>query len=363
VAVLNDTLWPIERHTAAKHEILRKYLDAWLPILGMYNKRLLYIDGFAGPGEYTGGEPGSPIIALEAAIAHVGSISGELILMFVEERADRVAHLNSCIAKLRVPPNFKILVAQSNFAQRATKALDKMDGDPTNVPPTFALIDPFGFAGIPYELINRLLAKDKCEVLINLMVDHINRFLTHPHDEVRRHITDAFGTEEALKIAFGPGSRAEALRDLYQRQLQKAARFVRYFDIRDSDHRTIYYLFFASNNRLGHLKMKEAMWKVDRFGEFRFSDATDPNQRLLFDAPATAPLAEELSQTFRGMGQQSLEDIESHVEDNTAYLGKHMRAALQQLETERRLQVAELKSDGKKRRTGTFPKATLVTFL
>ena len=47
----------------------------------------------------------------------------------------------------------------------------------------------------------------------------------------------------------------------------------------------------------------------------------------------------------------------------TAYLGKHMRAALQQLETERRLQVAELKSDGKKRRTGTFPKATLVTFL
>ena len=67
VAVPKDTIWPIEPHTAAKHQILRKYLDAWLPILGTYNNRMLYIDGFAGPGEYTGGEPGSPIIALEAA--------------------------------------------------------------------------------------------------------------------------------------------------------------------------------------------------------------------------------------------------------------------------------------------------------
>ena len=70
VAVPKDTIWPIEPHTSAKHQILRKYLDAWLPILGTYNKRIVYIDGFSGPGEYTGGEPGSPIIALEAARTH-----------------------------------------------------------------------------------------------------------------------------------------------------------------------------------------------------------------------------------------------------------------------------------------------------
>jgi len=69
VAVPEDTIWPIEPHTSAKHQILRKYLDAWLPILGRHNSRIVYIDGFAGPGEYSGGEPGSPIIALEAAYA------------------------------------------------------------------------------------------------------------------------------------------------------------------------------------------------------------------------------------------------------------------------------------------------------
>src|SRR5215475_1669133 len=67
VAVPKDTIWPIEPHTSAKHQILRNYLDAWLPILGKYNRRIVYIDGFSGPGEYAGGEPGSPIIALEAA--------------------------------------------------------------------------------------------------------------------------------------------------------------------------------------------------------------------------------------------------------------------------------------------------------
>jgi hypothetical protein len=109
--------------------------------------------------------------------------------------------------------------------------------------------------------------------------------------------------------------------------------------------------------------MKEAMWKVDPFGDFRFSDATDPNQTLLFEAPATAPLAADLSAKFRRAGQLSVREIEIHVEDNTAYLGKHMREALQDLEKLDSLHVAELKTDGKKRRAGSFPSDALVTFV
>ena len=65
----SDTLWSIEPHTAAKHKILCKYLDAWLPILQSFNGRIIYLDGFAGPGRYIGGEPGSPLVALECARA------------------------------------------------------------------------------------------------------------------------------------------------------------------------------------------------------------------------------------------------------------------------------------------------------
>jgi hypothetical protein len=59
-----DTCWRIDSHTLAKHRILRGYLQAWLPIVGTSFPRIRLIDGFAGPGHYADGEPGSPIIML-----------------------------------------------------------------------------------------------------------------------------------------------------------------------------------------------------------------------------------------------------------------------------------------------------------
>src|SRR5215831_18229027 len=99
MAVPKDTLWQLDPHTIAKHQILRKYLDAWLPILGTYNHRVVYIDGFAGPGEYLGREPGSPLIALDAALSHQATLAKELVFLFIEERADRVDHLNGLVNK------------------------------------------------------------------------------------------------------------------------------------------------------------------------------------------------------------------------------------------------------------------------
>ncbi|MFX1535706.1 MAG: three-Cys-motif partner protein TcmP [Promethearchaeota archaeon] len=64
---INSTIWPIESHTEAKHAILKKYLNAWLPIITRWNGRVIYIDGFAGPGEYTNGEELSDQDATERA--------------------------------------------------------------------------------------------------------------------------------------------------------------------------------------------------------------------------------------------------------------------------------------------------------
>src|SRR4051794_3990487 len=62
----SDVLWPRARHTEAKHQLLTGYLDAWIGILGSWADHVLLIDGFAGPGEYAGGEPGSPVLMLDA---------------------------------------------------------------------------------------------------------------------------------------------------------------------------------------------------------------------------------------------------------------------------------------------------------
>jgi three-Cys-motif partner protein len=363
VAVPKETIWAIEPHTSAKHQILRKYLDAWLPILGTYNKRVVYVDGFAGPGCYKGGEPGSPIVALQAALTHQAKLPGELVFLFIEKDDARADSLTAEIAKLQLTSAFQVQVERGEFAEKLGIMLDGLDKTSSQIAPTFALIDPFGFSGIPYALIQRLLSKNKCEVLVTVMVDSINRWLEHPQETIKAHIVETFGTDESIKIAEGTGDRVTGLKNLYHQQLNKAARFVRYFEMCDHDGRLVYYLFFASNNALGHLKMKEAMWKVDPLGEFSFSDSTDPNQPLLFALqPSMDPLAAAMATKFRPAGQVPVKQVEAYVQDGTAYLRKHMGEALLQLETNGKLKVAENKTDGKKRRAKTFPNEALVTF-
>jgi three-Cys-motif partner protein len=51
--------------------------------------KVAYLDGFAGLDQYEGGEDGSPIIALKAALDHSARITGQVIFVFVEEKQDR----------------------------------------------------------------------------------------------------------------------------------------------------------------------------------------------------------------------------------------------------------------------------------
>ena len=362
MAVPEPTVWKLEPHTGAKHQIIRRYLDAWFPILGKFNRKLVYIDGFAGPGCYIDGEPGSPIVALQSAISHKDALTGEPEFWFIEERDDRVAQLQTEIDRLTIPRNFILKPECGTFADKFKTALDISDRDGTRFAPTFALIDPFGFSGIPYDLIRRVLQRAKCEVLVTFMVDSVNRWLTHPEEWVRAHIIETFGTNEAIDIAFGPGERAPALRNLYQRQLRKVARFVRYFEMRDKNHRVVYYLFFATNNSVGHVKMKESMWKVDPMGDFSFSDATNPEQQILFNEAPTDGLAKDLAAHFGGKPQTQIESVEAYVQDDTAYLRKHMVEALKLLENNGGAAVADKKAEGAKRRAGSYPNNALVTF-
>ena len=110
------TLGPLLDHTAAKHDILRFHLKAWFPILGQAfpQSSLQYIDGFCGPGEYEGGEDGSPILALKEIRAHaylekfIGA-HRRLKFMFIDKDDVFIDNLNSKISAATWPMEFDIL--------------------------------------------------------------------------------------------------------------------------------------------------------------------------------------------------------------------------------------------------------------
>jgi hypothetical protein len=112
--------------------------------------------------------------------------------------------------------------------------------------------------------------------------------------------------------------------------------------------------------------MKEAMWAVDSKGEFRFSDATNPFQQVLFEADETIALWPILYEQFSGR-EVLTERILEFVNNETAFLETHMKATLrkhlaQSFPLNQRISVRETKANGEKWRSGTFPAGVFVTF-
>lgn len=285
--------WPLEPHTRAKHDILKRYLGAWFGIMGLKNPRIVYIDGFCGPGRYDGGEDGSPILALKLAMEHhQRNFVQEVAFVFVDEDQRRIDHLNNELSTLTLPPSFHVSVFHNEFENTLSKILDDLEKSGSRLAPTFAFIDPFGYSGAPYKLIERLLRNQKTEVLINLSVDSINRFLAHPDPQQKQLFVDRFGTPKVHDIVNSRNDRISQLRTLYQHQLEKCARYVRFFEMRNEDNKVIYYLFFATQHPLGLVKIKEAFWRVDPSFGYKFSDATNPDQLVLFEEDHTSTLVE-----------------------------------------------------------------------
>ena len=356
------TEWPIDPHTRAKHQILELYLQAWVPIFGQTDFReVAYIDGFAGPGRYSKGEDGSPIIALNIAVEQRSRIRPDMTFLFVESRRDRADMLRTILHDMSVPSNFTVTVAgdeapTSGFEAVVKGFIDERTKDGRNLPPTFAFIDPFGWR-VPFDLVRRILSFPRCEVLVTFMYEEINRFIGLP--EQRGNFNSFFGTESWRRIAIvsEPRERKKQIHDLYMRQLKDSAgaKYVRSFEMRNDRDVTDYYLFYATNNLLGLKKMKEAMWKVDRSGGFRFSDATDPNQMVLFgNEPDYEVLRGLLLDRFQGR-ETTIADIEEFVVAETPFRETHYkRQILRPLELSQPPRLVAIDPPAV-RKPGTYP--------
>ncbi|MGQ9712917.1 MAG: three-Cys-motif partner protein TcmP [Desulfotomaculales bacterium] len=309
-------LWEKAPHTEMKHEILRRYLEAWLPILGSWNDRLAIIDGFAGPGEYEGGELGSPPIILDTIIRHkLKDRVGEIVLLFIEKDGERADFLEKLLVRRYFPAKIggaayeleggriKFQVVKGEFEATLKEILDGLQERGAQLVPCFAFIDPFGPSGMPMELIARYMAHPKSETLINFALDAVNRFLTAPtHEKI---FDELYGCPDWRRFRSVEGAEQHrGLLELYISQLKSVAgaEYVLPFLMKDDRNRDLYHLVFATKHWRGLDVMKQAMWRTDPTGNFQFSDYTyDPNQLHLFPPkPDFRDLAELVWQNFRG---------------------------------------------------------------
>jgi three-Cys-motif partner protein len=334
MAAPQTTVWELEPHTRAKHAILKRYLQAWTPILSLGGfPQIAYIDGFAGPGRYSKGEDGSPVIALKIAIEQTKP-GTRVLFLFVELDSERARVLQTIVDGIQRTADIRVKVAAGKtFEQAFEEFLAFYTKKRQSLPPTFAFIDPFGWKGVPFSIVKQVMSYQSCEVLVTFMYEEINRFLSQ--GQQGENFDSFFGTPRwrDCNSIIEPHTRNRFLHDLYVEQLRSTAgaKYVRSFEMRNGRDVTDYFLFYATNSRKGLQKMKEAMWKVDAVGEFTFSDATDPNQMVLFGEPAVDVLKEQILRRFSGR-DATVADVEEFVLAETAFRETHYKKILKDLE-------------------------------
>ena len=210
---MDEVIWELEPHTRAKHEILRYYLGAWFPILASVHSRVLYVDGFAGPGEYIGGEDGSPVIALNVAKDHQlqSRFKNELVFLFIELDGRRAIHLEKKINSMTLPSNFRVGVERMSFENSINARLADIKERGQRLAPSFFFIDPFGPAGFPMSLMKSISEQPRSEVLINFNYQSLNQRCLQ--DESKYAMVDSlFGNGECAPSFIH--SRAEREREV-----------------------------------------------------------------------------------------------------------------------------------------------------
>jgi three-Cys-motif partner protein len=294
--VHQDVPWTIAEHTAAKHDIYRRYLRRWFPILlGGHNAYPAgtYAEGFAGPGIYRDGEPGSPIIALRTFFAEVPPTKGVGRFLFVDDDPRCVAMLKKQLAPVvaqsqRPPDAMPVHVAGGKCEDLLERELTVMRAWGQ---PILAVLDSWGNAPIPYALMQRLAANPSSEVIVTFLPQHFVRFVTELGDDA----DDVFGGDprwrEVAGLPDGPAKRRHLL-DCYRRALNVAGfRHLLDFELIDRRGQSLY-LVFGTNHPLGVEKMKDSLWEVDRSYGVGFRDPRDDESEALFELnePQLAPL-------------------------------------------------------------------------
>jgi three-Cys-motif partner protein len=379
----DGVLLHMEEHTRAKHQILKAYIDAWLPIMILRNARIVYLDGFAGSGEYDDGSIGSPIISLECAANHMlkSKFDQEAIFYFIEKDGPRHEHLVGFIANRfkgkpnggyeNLPSKFTIVPEHGEFNTVMEGILEGLEDKKETLAPTFAFVDPFGYSDIKLNILARILKFQKCELFITYMVGFIDRFATE--------ILHQPSIKTALVVSDQEIQRISSISNSAQREIEWLnlltsgllaelrrvdpsipAPYHLYFKVKNRTNNTLYYLVYYTKSISGVKVMKEAMWKVGSEGQYLFSDYDFlPGQTSLVDYSQEKPwqreAAEYLYNYYKGKSVP-VAQLENQVILHTPWIWR--KKILQVLEDEKKIEVL-----GNRPRAHTYPDDSSIRFL
>jgi three-Cys-motif partner protein len=177
---MNSEFYEDREQTQVKHQILARYLSAFVPIVGAWASDIVYIDCLAGPWKET--DPNMKDTSFSRAIEVLRDTrkvlqargrNPTMRCLLIEKDPQSYRKLKAfcdAINDLEVAPRNWDFTAHAADIIRFVKSRNK------SFP--FIFIDPTGWETLADDLINPILKLEPGEVLINLMTSWITRFLS-----------------------------------------------------------------------------------------------------------------------------------------------------------------------------------------
>lgn len=223
---------------------------------------LYYVDSFAGRGRYEGGEPGSPLRAMEVRQELHDHFNGEVLFDChnVERDQENFESLEREVNTCRpIYPNVSVSNYHGNFEDNVDTILRRIPKGAA----TLYFLDPWGYQSI--DMVVRLLERRYNEVVVTFMSSFWNRFLGD-ENKASAHDTN-FDSPEWRELLDSRNRQQELVR-FYGRQIQKQAKkklgldeiYVYPIDVDFGDrNQDIYHLIHASRAPRARLAMEDAV--------------------------------------------------------------------------------------------------------
>lgn len=327
-----------------KSAIVTKYFYAWAQVINGVlknekDRRIAYIDLFAGPGRYKSGAKSTPLLILEAAIQDP-LLSQNLVTCFNDKDPQNTESLSEAIKSL---PGIERLKHQPaiNTSEVGIEIVQAFEA--ASLVPTLIFVDPWGYKGLSLRLINSVLKDFACECIFFFNYTRINMGLSN--EVVREHMNALFGAERAdsLRERLEPMSPEEReltiVEEICAALIGMGGKYTLPFGFKnESGARTKHHLIFVSKHPLGYKIMKNVMAAESSsasqgVASFEYSPASKM-QPLLFELSRPLDdLGDMLLAECRGRSITMGQIYEMH-NVGRPYVEKNYKKVLTQLEIE-----------------------------
>lgn len=296
-----------------KDQVLKNYMNPYITKVNKLGKPILLIDGYAGPGTFDDGSPGSPLIICQTAEKLA---KGNWQAILINKDQEHHQKLKQLLQREKLLGPAKPLLGDSSILLRELSSTSFTLKDQT----VFLYLDPFGPTGCEFTLLEPFLKRSKqfsTEIVLTMNAPGLHRFAArHAVEEGRWDEPTIKENHEKLSRIFGGDywkefllyrgddsedeARKTQLIEAYRKKLSQYLPYTGFCPVREKTDKGIkYFIVFASRHPHAPLLLNDIMAKAYFAGMHK----ADFSQTLWEDTAWTdwreaQSLLDELTQTI-----------------------------------------------------------------